>query len=294
MASFEYVSDLGLNLHHVLYAAASAGSDGEAVRRRAQPLPAELTVSNQPEFARAVGYYRHQFAGADLLSDPELVDLKAFLALGRGATPPGWQEVFHPLRPLYADTDWPAHDELNRAWSAQVAERMDPLLPEIVDELQRLFRDRLPADGPIRVDTVWVGQRTPAYTTVRPLHLTCSTTDPQSQDWAAVEVVLHEASHGLATPLRHAIRERVDPWQPELRDLWHAALFHLTGEAVRRALAKIGVAYRPYAHATGLFDRAWPYWRTPVAEAWADYLDGTAEWDEACARMIASTTKRAD
>jgi hypothetical protein len=54
------------------------------------------------------------------------------------------------------------------------------------------------------------------------------------------------------------------------------------------------VTYRPYAHATGLFDAAWPQWRAPLAEAWAGYLDGTAEWDEACDRMIASTTKRAD
>ncbi len=290
MAPFDYVSDLGLNLHHVLYAAAFASRGEAAGRAQAQRLPAELTLRDRPEFGHAVEYYQQRFQGRDLLRAPELRELKSFLVTGCGAAPPGWQEVFEPVRPRYADTDWPDHDEINRAWSAQVTQRLELLLPDVLDELQRLFRDRLPDNGPLRVDTVWVGHWTPAYTTLGPTHLTCSTTQRESQDWAAVEVVLHEACHSLATPLRRAIRDRVDTSSGRLGDLWHVVLFHQTGETVRRALAGIGVDYRPYLDATGLFDRAWPHWRQPVTDAWAGYLDGAVDWAEACDRLAANLT----
>ncbi len=288
MASFEYASDLGLNLHHVLFATAFAGTGSTGSRRPpAQPLPAALTLSDRPEFVAATEFYRQRFADRDLLHDPELSELKSFLAFGQGAPPPGWIEVFEPVRVPYRESDWLDHDQLNRAWSGEFTERMSPLLPGLLDELQRVFRERLP-DGPLRVDTVWVGHFLPAYTTIRPAHVTCSTTHPEMRDWAAVEIVLHEASHPLAGPLRRAIRERIDTSRDGLDQLWHVVLFQLTGETVRRALAGIGVDYRTYADATGLFDRAWPHWRQPVTDAWTGYLDETVDWDEACDRMIAA------
>ncbi|MFC7622108.1 hypothetical protein [Microlunatus sp. GCM10028923] len=288
MASFAYFSDLGLNLHHALYATAFASPESAG---SAQPLPAELAVADRPEFVRAVEFYQQRFPGRDLPFDQELVELKTFLVFGHGTPPAGWQDVFDPVRPLYAETDWPAQDELNRAWSAQVADRLDRL-PEILDELQRRYRCTLPAAEVLRVDTVWVGHRVPAYTTLEPTHLTCSTTNPDSQGWTAVEILLHEASHALANPLRLAIRDRVDTSDRGLGQLWHVVLFHLTGETVRRALAGIGVDYRTYADSTGLFDRAWPQWRGPITQAWAGYLDGTEDWVEACDRLVAGIPER--
>ncbi len=73
MAAIEYVSDLGLNLHHTLFATAFAGVGMTGSRRPpAQPLPAALTLSDRPEFVAATGFYRQRFADRDLLHDPEL------------------------------------------------------------------------------------------------------------------------------------------------------------------------------------------------------------------------------
>jgi hypothetical protein len=287
MTAFEYVSDPGLNLHHVLYASAFANPRaGDAGRPQAQPLPADLVLRDRPEYHRAVEYYRRRFNDRDLVFDSALVKLKTFLVSGHGAVPPDWRDVFDPVQAIYAETDWPAHDETNRAWSGEVAERMSPLLPEVLDELQRVLRVRLP-DGPLRVDTVWVGNAVGAYTTLGPAHVTCSTTHPENRGWSAVEIVLHEASHTLAGPLRHAIRDRIGPSRDGFGPLWHAVLFVLTGETVRRALAGIGVDYQPYVDATGLFDRAWPQWRQPIMDAWTGYLDGTVDWTDACDRLVA-------
>ncbi|GAB3747152.1 hypothetical protein [Microlunatus parietis] len=284
MAPFEYVSDLDLNLHHLLYAAAFGGVPGRA---RAQSVPGELVLNGRPEFERAVTYYRGRFAERDLLSDPELSALKTLLAFGDGSAPAGWSEVFEPLREPYAETDWPVHDKINKDWSQAVHERLSPLLPDVLNELERVFREPWP-EGPIRVDAVWVGYALPAYTTPRPAHISCMTTHPHQRDWLTVEIVLHEASHLLAWPLICALRNRIDPSRKGHGDLWHVVLFLLTGETVRRALASIGVDHQPYLEATGLFDRAWPHFRRPVTEAWTGYLDGTVDWSEACDRLLAA------
>jgi hypothetical protein len=48
------------------------------------------------------------------------------------------------------------------------------------------------------------------------------------------------------------------------QDLWHVVLFYIAGEVTRQELAKVGVEYKPYLYAIGLFDRAWPRFRSPV------------------------------
>lgn len=288
MGPFEYVSDLDLNLHHLLYAAAFGGGPGRA---RAQALPGEPALSGRPEFARAVTYYRERFADRDLLFDDDLSGLRVALAFGVGAAPAGWADVFEPLREPYAETDWPAHEKINKDWSDALAERWGPLLPEVLTELERVFRQPWP-EAPVRVDTVWVGHALPAYTNRRSPHICCMTTHPHQRDWLTVEIVLHEASHLLARPLQLAIRERIDPSQKGLDELWHVVLFVLTGETVRRALAGLGVEHQPYLDATGLFDRAWPQFRRPVTEAWTGYLDGTVDWPAACDSMLAAIADR--
>lgn len=160
---------------------------------------------------------------------------------------------------------------------------MSTLLPDVLEELQRLLQAPL-EDHPLRVDTVWIGHRMPAYTTVHSGHVTCTTTDQTSQGWTAVEIVLHEACHTLARPIRVALDQRID--QPG--DLWHAVLFYLAGETVRRALEHTGISYQPFLEATGLFDRVWPQLRRPITEIWTCYLDGHTDWDRACDLLAAA------
>ena len=60
----------------------------------------------------------------------------------------------------------------------------------------------------------------------------------------------------------------------------------MTGEIVRQALAERGVAFEPYIYRTGLFDRAWPRFKTPIETYWKPYLAGEVSRDQAIKNVV--------
>ena len=61
------------------------------------------------------------------------------------------------------------------------------------------------------------------------------------------------------------------------KDLWHAVIFHTSGELVRRNFPD----YRPYAYKNGLWKRAWPMYVAALDRDWKPYLDGRVFFDTA-------------
>lgn len=285
---FTFRSEAVLNLHHVLYSEAWAQESADAgAALGAQVVADDLRLRSVQGYHMAVDYYRENLIAKDLLFDASMRLLSAHLVGRDGAAPQGWSEVFMPLTEPYLATDWPAHHQQNLAWTKGVTDELTLLLPAVIARLEELFHQPLP-DPPILVSTVVAGRTGPAYTTVGPTHIICSTTHRKSQGHAAVEIVLHEACHALADPLLAALAERIDPKTPGAGDLWHVVLFYVVGEAVARAWAERAVSYQPYLDATGLLDRVWPSLRVPVRSAWSGYLDGTWDWDSACGRLAKS------
>jgi len=296
------VSDLALysafwpNLHHVLYAAAWAGRpEGGTPRARAGALPApldegDLTAAEREAWDAAVAYYDRELAGRDLLFGDGMFQMNLALAAAGDAPPdtlaPEHQRVLEAAAPVYRRHWWPAHDRANRAWIARAAERIGSLSPEMPERLAALYRTPWFTE-PVRVDVVWVGNRQGAYTSLRPTHITVSATDPGNQDWSAAEVLFHESSHALVGPISSAFRDALRAAGKRGSDLWHVALFYLTGEVTREALAARGVTYRPYLY-TGLFDRAWPQYRAPIEQEWAPYVHGERTLDEAVKAVVAA------
>lgn len=285
-ATFTFASDAGLNLHHLLYAEAWLAESAETGQRsKAQPTPTgDLALRRAPAFQEAIAYYRAELIERHLLFDDTMQDLSVRLIGRGGAAPAGWNRIFTPLLADYVAADWPDHDRQNNRWSAAVSADLENLMPEAVERLQEVYRRRLP-DPPLLVSTVYVGSREGAYTSLHPTHITCSSSDPDTQGLAAAEVLLHEASHALAPDLQKSIRARIDMTRPGAGQLWHAVLFFITGQLVVGLLAERGVAYTPYLESTGLFDRAWPQFRGPVTDAWSGYLEGRWDWDVACDRL---------
>jgi hypothetical protein len=113
---------------------------------------------------------------------------------------------------------------------------------------------------------------------------------------AALEMLFHEASHGIAGGVRDAIaRECRARNKPIPRDLWHALLFYTTGDVVRRAVklpetgdGKGGAVYRPYAQRHGLYSRGWQNFERLLERYWQPYLDGKVEFDRAVIRLVAA------
>jgi hypothetical protein len=320
---FEFHSGFWINLHHMLYQQAKAlrnpsehpapGKFAHSVLDIAsEPHPA-LTASEQRAWQDAVNFYAANYADHDLLFSTDLVILKNQLgdfedcdelsgtkkkACDAGL-PPNITHVLESAGAIYRTHYWSAHDRANRQWIALIS----PLIREqgvgISERLAAAYQTKWPKPK-IRVDVSAYANWAGAYTTLDPLRVTISSLDPRNQDTAALEVLFHEASHGIAEPVEQAIarecrqRDKAIP-----RDLWHALVSYTTGELIHSAMtngaslapdddAVPGGGATPYAVREGLYARGWDDYLTLLSRFWQPYLDGHATFDDAIARMVSS------
>src|SRR5262249_58608516 len=146
----------------------------------------------------------------------------------------------------------------------------------------------------IRVDVSAFANASGAYTTLEPLRVTVASTDARNQGSESLEILFHEASHGISDNVQGAImRECRQRDKPVPRDLWHALLFYTTGEIIRPVLItsdqnapKSG--YVPYAVREGLYKRAWENYLRVLNDFWQPYLDGKTSFDDAIAHMVSA------
>jgi len=306
---FEFHSGLWINLHHVLYQQARERLKLVSARQEAVPGDdfrlegiEKLSPSEAAAWNQAVGFYGREFAERDLQFNSDLVILKNRLeewetepTLATSGLRPAVIQALEQAAPIYRARWWPEHDRANRTWIAAAA----PLVREYGVDLSRQLAAVYQASWPserIRVDVTVQANWAGAYTTLDPLRVTVSSTDPRNQGMAALEVLFHEASHGIATSVSEAIaRECRLRNKPIPRDLWHALLFYTTGDVVKRAVklpetcgGKLGDSYTPYAQRYGLYTRGWQNFQRLLERYWQPYLDGKVEFDSALARLVAA------
>ncbi len=289
---FEFHSGLWLNLHHFLYQQArqEGGEAGPAGKQ-------------DKDWSAALEYYRRTLARRDLLVDFEMVAIKDRLAewegvqnLQKSGLKAELIAALERAAPIYRARWWAEHDRANRTWVAAVAPMVQRLGGDLAKELARVYQAEWPA-GHIRVDVSVYAGRVGGYTTLEPLRVTLSSDDERNQGDAALEVLFHEASHGVARAVSDGIAAQCRArGKPIPRDLWHAVLFYTTGEVVKRAFAPSGASadggngnYTPYAYRHGLYDRG--PWRGqnfgPLLERyWQPYLDGKLDFEHAIARLV--------
>jgi len=322
---FELHSGFWINLHHTLYHEAklrttTAGSPDKSAKTSGPTLNTapgakpSLSPAEQQIWDDAVAYYAANYAAKDLLFSTELIQLKDQLGdfedcdelSGRkrkfcdAGLPAKLTQVLEAAAPVYRGHLWPEHDRANRRWIMRVA----PLVREqgvgLSERLADIYQTRWPREK-IRVDLTGYANWSGAYTTVDPLRITISSLDPRNQGATALEVLFHEGSHGIAEPVQAAIirecrqRDKAIP-----RDLWHALVFYTTGEVIRPVLGASGATagdqdgsvpgggYTPYALREGLYQRGWNDYFKLLQKFWQPYLDGTATFDDAIARMVSS------
>ncbi len=338
---FELHSGFWINLHHRLYeearqqrSAAPAGSaksgrSGKPILQVAPGAKLTLTGSEQRAWDDAVSYYAANYADKDLLFSTELVLLKN--QLGDFETcdelsgakkkscdaglPAKLTQILEGAAPVYHAHRWPADDRANRAWIKRAA----PLVREqgvgLSHRLADIYQTQWPSEK-IRVDVSAVANAAGAYTTLDPLRVTIASTDPRNQGAAALEVLFHEASHGIAIPVELAIaRECRQRDKPIPRDLWHALIFYTTGEVIKPLMDTEGAAlddrtspsgsvgnnasqggrgssgdrdYTPYAKREGLYQRGWENYLQILTRYWQPYLEGHVTFDDAIAHMVSA------
>ncbi len=340
---FEFHSSFWVNLHHTLYFEAKQRSTSPSAREDAgaaaksnlkitSEASAPLSPAEQRAWNEAVSYYAANFANRDLLFNNDLILIKNQLGdfedcdelsgakkkscdAGLAAK---LAQLLESAAPIFRAHFWPAHDRANRAWIARVA----PLVREqglgLSERLADIYQTKWPR-AKIRVDASvhanWAG----AYTTLDPLRVTISSIDSRNQGAAALEVLFHEASHGIAEPVQSAIlRECRQRGKAIPRDLWHALIFYTTGEVIKPIMTETSAAqpseaeqhntapigstspgpsashdlhdkgYTPYAIREGLYQRGWNAYLQLLTRFWQPYLDGHATFDDAIARMVSA------
>jgi hypothetical protein len=321
---FELHSGFWINLHHTLYHEARSRTAAAPADKSAKPsgptlniapeAKSALTPAEQHIWDDAVAYYVANYAAKDLLFSTELIQLKDQLGdfedcdelSGRkrkfcdAGLPGKLTQILEAAAPVYRAHLWPEHDRANRRWIMRVA----PLVREqgvgLSERLADIYQARWPREK-IRVDLAGYANWSGAYTTADPLRVTISSLDSRNQGAAALEVLFHEGSHGIAEPVQAAIirechqRDKAIP-----RDLWHALVFYTTGEVIRPVLGSSGATagdedgrapgsgYTPYALREGLYQRGWNDYFKLLRQFWQPYLDGHASFDDAIARMVSS------
>ncbi len=307
---FEFHSSFWMNLHHFLYQQARiqeelptrrAGQQHYSEKDPAHASPAggvsavpALTPAEAADWQASLDHYRAEFAGRDLLFSTDMVLIKNRLAELQNA-PDLQLSGFRPeliaalerAAVVYRRHWWPAHDRQNRHWVTQATPLIDKFGPVLARKLAAVYQTPWPA-GRIWVDVTVYAGRVGGYTSVDPLHVTISSAEPRNQGTAALEVLFHEASHGVAGHVRETIEEHCRALgKPIPRDLWHAILFYTTGEMVRRSLVEAGEEeYLPYAFRHGLFARGWQGYLQLIERHWKPYLDGSTDFDRALARLV--------
>ncbi|HKV25884.1 MAG TPA: hypothetical protein VJN93_14925 [Candidatus Acidoferrum sp.] len=332
---FEFHSGFWINLHHTLYyearlrllasnAGSMSGSPATSQMKTMKDSSTPLSPSEQIAWSTAVAYYAEKMAGKDLLFNNDMVLLKnelgdledcADLSGARkkacdAGLPAALTRVLDEAAPVYRAHLWPEHDRANRQWVARVAPLIVQQGVDVSERLAFVYQTKWPAEK-IRVDVSAYANNSGAYTTLDPLRVTISSTDPRNQGDRAFEVLFHEASHGIAEPVQQAIirecrqREKAIP-----RDLWPALILYTTGEVIQPMLASGGGKTRSTSGgATGagsgpvastqssrstytvredLSQRGWDEYYALLVRFWQPYLDGSAGYDDAIARIVSS------
>ena len=314
---FELRSGFWINFHHFLYQLAREKRDANAPKIASRSVTG-LSEAEQRDWDAAVSYYAAHFADKDLLFNSDLVSLKDLFGdfercdelSGKtrkecnAGFPPALADALERASSVYRSHFWPAHDAENRRWIAHVAPLVRQRGLELAQRLAEIYQTKWPREK-IRVDVCAYANWAGAYTTLDPLRVTISSLDPRNQHRAALEVLFHEASHGIADPVQQAIlRECRQLGKPIPRDLWHALLFYTTGEVVKSVLdpppprpsssssasggSPAPGAYVPYAVREGLYTRRWESYQQLLQRFWQPYLDGRADFDDAIVRMVSA------
>lgn len=289
-------------MHYFLYQQASWIGATSSVQQRRIPTGGQakldgLSQADQAAWSEAVEYYSKEMIGHDLLTNPAMQSIKQTLsnqesrdALDDSSSiPPALLTILRKAAPIYKANWWPQHNETNRRWIDSMTRLIAKHGPALSRDLAAAYKTEWPP-SPVRVDVTIAANWAGGYTTIRPAHITISSGDVRNQEYSGLEILFHEASHGLVdrvfTGIAAAARKLN---KPAPATLWHAVLFFTTGEIVRRDLAKAGVFdYTPYAYAHGLYDGGWREFRRALEEQWKPYLDGKTEFDTALSNTVAA------
>jgi len=290
---FEFHSDFWLNLHHFLYEQASSHA------KRTSDLAGDEKIA----WDKALAFYRQTMVTHDLLFDPHMQAIDTELAedetlpkLVVNGTDGALWDTLNSVAPIYRSHWWPAHDQANSNYIAAALPLIQHYGPTFIKQLTAAYETSWPKD-PIRVDVSeyanWAGAYTYTYGWSR-IHEIVSSSDDANLGNAALEVLFHEATHGIVPSKSGRLADQISLASKTHgvqtpKDLSHIFIFYTAGELARRDLP---TGYLPYAEKKRLYQDEWARWHSSIAVYWMQHLDGTLSLNDAVNKVVEETGKK--
>ena len=293
---FEFHNGFWINLHHFLR--------GEA-RRKLHPdtkprvtLVVNLSADETESWNGALDYYGKNFAEKDLLFDQELLPIKNSLSAAEGSSEPSadihaeLREVLIRAAPVYKKHWWPEQERANREWILVAQRLLDQFGLRISKRMKQAYGIEWPQQ-PLRTDVTVEAGWSGAYTSEDPVHITIASTEARIQDYAALETLFHEASHGWDAWLSEKLNQVALETKRTLPEkFWHSVIFYTAGEITRSELEQAGLRdYIPYAELNHIYERRVPEERCALERIWKPYLQNpTPDPEKAFQELVAAIT----
>lgn len=285
---FELHSNPWVNLHQRLIAEATANKYWHAVADTCT-CARQSDGTILPEWQAAVTGYKAALEKRSPVFDSDLIKSNLTFALNgnnpalpKGGVDPALAKLIEPVFETYVRRSFPLDDERNRAWIASVQPLLAKYGADMATEIAMRFETHWPT-APIRVEvTEWAGFGG-AYTVTDPILTTMSSADRGYQPPSVLEMLFHEALHGMDAILTHDLQMAfIKIGKREPRSLDHALIFYTAGALAKK---RLGPDYVPYAYREGVWDRGWTRLEAAVRTHWQPWLDDQIDLPTALARL---------
>jgi hypothetical protein len=297
-STFEFASNPWLNLYNFLFESAkhargihdeSLGARGYVAGDTAAVRP--LSAAERREWNAAVEFFAENVVTDGMGIDSLVVNVNNVLA---GSAPnddlaprplhPEIRRSLEAVMPLYRSAWWPAHDRRNREWITDMQARLAGGESCLRRRAAVVFRAPWPAER-LHVDATVYANWFGAYSTRPPTRITVTANARGSQGSYGLEVLLHEAAHGMLAPLDSALAaEAARRGRPVPPELGHLVLFYTAGALMREQDA----SYVSFADEFGIWRRngATRRYHDAIAREWQPYIAGSRPFAEAVARLM--------
>lgn len=297
-SSFEFASNPWLNLYNFLFKTAKArrGIEDDALGARgyvAEDTAAlrALTPVEEREWNAAVGLFARKVITDGMGIDSLVLNVNAVLArvapndsLRSPRIHSEIRRALEAVMPIYRSVWWPVHDRWNREWIAAMQGGLALRESCLVSRAAAVFRSPWPA-APLHVDAAVYASWFGAYSTRPPTRITVAANARASQGSYGLEVLLHEAAHGMLGPLDSALAaEAVHQEKTLPPELSHLVLFYTAGALMQEQDA----SYRPFGEEFGVWsqNRFTRRYHEIIQRAWKPYLAGERSFAEAIGDLV--------
>lgn len=153
--------------------------------------------------------------------------------------------VLNRLLPIYEKHFWISHKALNIELLNKYIDSIKATENFVIKKMELL--SGLPWKSSVRVDLSTYGNWASAYSPDFD-NIVISSIDPQMHSTLFLEFTYHESAHLLflrSSPFRMSIKEKANAMEiHSTKNLWHAAMFYLSGLATKEALHTIGIEHQ--------------------------------------------------